>query len=74
MIIDIESISLKNFFSFGNKETRFDFKNGFNLILGHEPQTDKRNGCGKTTLVSVAPSFALFGKTPKNVKQSDIIN
>ena len=74
MLIDVESISLRNFFSFGNKETVFDFKKGFNLVLGQEPQTNKRNGCGKTTLITVAPLFALFGKTPKNVKQSDIIN
>ena len=66
--LDFESISLRNFMSFGNAEITFDYKTGMNIVTGKVESTGSRNGCGKSVLVVDSLSFALYGKVLRGGK------
>ena len=62
-----ENLKWKNFLSTGNSFTEVDFReHKTNLIVGH-------NGAGKSTLLD-ALSFALFGKSHRNISKPQLIN
>lgn len=61
----IKSIKMKNFKSFGNSSSTFEFKNGMTLIKG-------KNAQGKSTTIQ-ALEFGLFGKV-QGFKLNDLIN
>lgn len=56
----------KNFLSYGNNKSRYDFKTNSTLITGV-------NGVGKSTLIEVV-YFAMFGKPYRNIKLKQLIN
>lgn len=74
-------IEIKNFMSVSNEWLRFNYQNGLTYVYGKnhdmsEDQsiTDISNGSGKTVVLVDAPLFALFGKTQRKIKLSEIIN
>ncbi len=70
----IQDISFKNFLSFGNNVNTIKYQNGINIIIGKDIDNDKSNGSGKSSAFVDSLSFALFGQTTKEIKQSRIIN
>lgn len=64
-MIIFESIKFKNFRSYGNNFSEYNFKNGFDLISG-------ANGAGKTSSIQ-ALTYGLFGRVPK-IKIAELIN
>lgn len=48
--IIIEYVKVKNFLSFGSNVTKFDVKEGINLITGLNKDTGRVNGTGKTSI------------------------
>jgi DNA repair exonuclease SbcCD ATPase subunit len=64
-VINFESIKFKNFRSYGNVFSEYNFKSGFDLISGS-------NGSGKTSLLQ-SMTYGLFGKIPK-IKIQELIN
>lgn len=65
-MIKIESIKFKNFLSYGNSFTEFNFEDGVTRIYGE-------NGNGKSALVE-ALYFGLFGKPYRNINMAQLIN
>lgn len=63
----------RNFLSYGQKWTEFDFQNGINLVVGQDLATGKANGVGKSGFLETI-NFGLFGKTNKDVNQAGLIN
>ena len=67
MFIQFNTVMFKNFMSYGNKETQFNFENNsMTLLTG-------KNGHGKTT-ISNALYYALFGKSQKKTKLGRLVN
>jgi DNA repair exonuclease SbcCD ATPase subunit len=69
MKIQFKSVIIKNFLSYGNAETKFEFnKSPFTVIVGE-------NGTGKSTLIVDALHFALYGKIiRKGIKKEQVYN
>ena len=66
-MITFEKVRWKNFLSTGNNFIEINLnKNKSTLIIGP-------NGCGKSTLLD-AISFALFGKSHRNIGKYQLIN
>jgi len=72
-MLEIKSVSAKNFLSYGNKWNEIDLKKGINLVIGYDKQKQRSNGAGKTSFMEII-SFALFGSVSKGLKKSQIIN
>lgn len=74
--IQLLDVTLKNFCSFGNDETTFEYQPGINVVTGHAANSTRRNGIGKSTLLVDAASFAIYGKPlrGKKVKLADLVN
>ena len=71
--IVFKKIAITNFLSFG-KTQEYVFNDGITLISGiNKDRGDDPNGAGKTT-VNLAISFALFGKTYKDISVSSLVN
>ena len=66
MKLNFDSVKFRNFLSFGSKWEELIFQEGVNVILG-------KNGSGKSSCMETIP-FALFGKTHKDIKKSELIN
>lgn len=64
-MIVFKNLRVKNFRSYGNKFTEFNFESGFDLISAN-------NGAGKSSLMQ-SLTWCLFGKIPK-LKISELIN
>lgn len=78
-MINIKSITVKNFMSVGNQTQAVDFDRdpltlvlGANLDLGGD-DTGSRNGTGKTTILN-SLSYALYGQALTNIKKENLIN
>ena len=54
MNIDFISVGVKNFRSYGNLLTKYEFNNGLDLVVG-------TNGNGKTSLILHGIVYALYG-------------
>ncbi len=67
MKIQFEQIRFKNFLSYGNNITEFQFKNGLQLISG-------QNGTGKSSFALDVLSFNLYGRPYRDIKISELIN
>lgn len=77
-MIKIKSISLRNFFSYGNVTAIVDFSNnGTTIIKGENLDNTSHgttsNGVGKSTLIN-ALSYALYDKCVNDVSKDDMIN
>lgn len=78
-MINIKSITIKNFLSIGNQTQAISFNDahltlvlGVNLDLGGD-DTGNRNGTGKTSALN-ALSYALYGQALTNIKKENLIN
>jgi len=67
MNLEFLSIKVKNFRSYGNQFTEYNFYNGLDLITG-------TNGNGKTSLLLHGIIFNLFGDGVNGEKINDLIN
>ena len=67
MFVKFKTVTVRNFASFGNKKTTFNYESGFHQIIGE-------NGEGKTSLIIDSITFALFGKPYRDIKISELIN
>lgn len=74
MKIFFRSVSVRNFLSFGDEQTIFDYKTGIHVVTGQVKPGDKRNGAGKSTLLVDSIIFSIYGKTMRKVKKESIIN
>ena len=78
-MINIKTLTVKNFLSVGNQTQAVDFqKEHLTLVLGENldmggDDSGSRNGTGKTTIVN-ALSYALFGTALTNIKKDNLIN
>jgi DNA repair exonuclease SbcCD ATPase subunit len=73
-VLEFDSVSFRNFFSYGKKLQEIKFEPGINIIQGRDYDKDRSNGSGKSSVTRTIP-FALFGKTHKNaIKKEQIIN
>jgi DNA repair exonuclease SbcCD ATPase subunit len=67
MTINFERIKLKNFMSFGNAWTELNLSQGKVLVSGP-------NGGGKSSIISDAISYALFGRPFRKINIPQLIN
>ena len=67
MYLKVNYLIIKNFLSYGNTETRFDFESGFSLVHA-------KNGGGKSTLFLDAVSYNLYGKPYRDIKIAELVN
>jgi DNA repair exonuclease SbcCD ATPase subunit len=75
MKISFEKIKLKNFLSFGNNETEFEYKTGIHAITGNQmPNNTIRNGVGKSSLLVDSIVFAIYGRTLRKLVKEEIVN
>jgi len=66
-MINLQNIKFKNFLSYGNSETTFNFESGIIRLIG-------KNGEGKSAPVTDALTFALFGRPYRKIKLPQLIN
>jgi len=71
--IIVDRVELKNFLSYGNQWTEFDFQSGVNVVLGHDKDKERSNGAGKSSFLEAIP-FALFGQINKGISLPKIVN
>lgn len=71
--IVFQSVSFKNFLTFGAREQTLDFEKGLSVVVGMDVERNRSNGSGKSSLLDTIP-FALFGKTSRSVTKAQIIN
>jgi len=71
--IVFDSVSFKNFLTFGAKKQTIIFKKGINVILGLDVDSGRSNGSGKSSLLETIP-FVLFGKTARAINKSNFVN
>jgi DNA repair exonuclease SbcCD ATPase subunit len=72
--IIFKNVSVKNFLSFGNVETVFEYKEGIHAVSGRVEPGNKRNGVGKSSLLGDSITFAIFGKPIRKVSKDKIAN
>ena len=76
-MINLKSVTIRNFMSFGQKPTTFDLDfEGLRLILGENRDNDgdgTSNGTGKTQAVQ-SIIYALFGRGTDKMKSDDMVN
>ncbi len=66
-------VEFRNFLSYGEQWCTVDLDNGISIIQGADINTSRSNGSGKSSFLETIP-FALYGKTIKDIKKSDIVN
>ena len=67
MRIDVKSVSVKNFLSYGNSNNTYDFENGLDIIIAS-------NGAGKSSITLDALMFGFFGKPYRKIKLNSLQN
>jgi DNA repair exonuclease SbcCD ATPase subunit len=73
MKLEIQSVRVRNFLSFGNTLQDIQFKTGVNMVLGKDMSTGRSNGAGKTSFLETIP-YSLYGTTHKDIKKEQLIN
>jgi len=68
-----DSVSFRNFLTFGAKTQTVSFEKGLNVIMGFDTDRNRSNGSGKSSLLDTIP-FSLFGKTSRSINKSNLIN
>jgi DNA repair exonuclease SbcCD ATPase subunit len=76
-MIDIKTLTVRNFMSVGNATQGIDFnRSDLTLVLGENLDLGgdgSRNGTGKTTIIN-ALSYALYGQALTNIRKDNLIN
>ena len=76
-MLNIQSLSVKNFMSVGNVTQAVTFDDSMlTLVLGNNLDlgaNESRNGTGKTTIIN-ALSYGLFGSPLTSIKRDNLIN
>lgn len=76
-MINLETLTVKNFMSVGNVTQAIDFnRKDLTLVLGENLDLGgdgSRNGTGKTTIIN-ALSYVLFGNALSNIKKDNLVN
>jgi DNA repair exonuclease SbcCD ATPase subunit len=72
MKIEVNSVSFKNFLTFGARMQTLELIPGLNVVMGMD-ERGRSNSAGKTSLLLTIP-FALFGKTDKDIKKAALVN
>ena len=73
MKIEFTEVGFRNFLSYGDKWTVLSLKSGINFIVGDTENNERTNAIGKSSAL-IAITFALFGKSVKDVVKNDFIN
>lgn len=80
-MITFKYLEAKNFMSIGDQWLHFDYKTGLSYVYGENHDVSENdglnlisNGTGKTVVLVDAPLFALYGKTQRKIKKSEIVN
>jgi DNA repair exonuclease SbcCD ATPase subunit len=76
--IKFKTLTMRNFMSYGNNITIFNFEtNGTTLIIGEDLDNTSNgkggNGCGKTTIIN-ALTYCLFDKPISNISKDNLVN
>jgi DNA repair exonuclease SbcCD ATPase subunit len=75
--LTLKKLTLRNFLSFGNKETVIPLDGDhITVILGENLDTggeDSRNGVGKSAILD-ALNFVLFGKVIRGISNQKLVN
>lgn len=66
-MIEFQTIKIRNFLSYGNVWTEFDFSKGLHRLTG-------QNGHGKSTIPTDGLVFALFGRPYRKIRNNQLIN
>lgn len=74
MRINFKKVSVKNFLSFGNQETIFEYNKGIHAVTGHVEPGFKRNGVGKSSLLADSITFALYNKPIRKINKDKMVN
>jgi len=77
MKILFKRVKIRNFLSFGNNETIFDYNKGINIVTGIIDGSVTKNGAGKSTLIVDSISFAIYGKPLRgdsHINKEELIN
>ena len=76
-MIQIKTLTVRNFMSVGNATQAIDFdRNDLTLVLGENLDLGgdgSRNGTGKTTIIN-ALSYALYGQALSNIRKDNLVN
>lgn len=67
MRIDVRSVSVKNFLSYGNAENTYTFEKGIDIIIAP-------NGAGKSSITLDALMFGFYGRPYRKIKLSNLQN
>lgn len=74
MSIELQTISFRNFMSFGNDTTEISLNiQGTTHIMGKNLDKGGSSGSGKTSIIN-AICYALYDKTPSNIGKERLIN
>lgn len=74
MSIELQTISFRNFMSFGNETTEISLSTkGTTHIMGKNLDKGGSSGSGKTSIIN-AICYALYDKTPSNIGKERLIN
>ena len=76
MKIIFKKVTIRNFLSFGNTPTEFDYESGINIVTGRNLDNGTRNGVGKSSLLVDAISFAIYGKPLRgdHINKDEVVN
>jgi len=76
-LINLKTLTVKNFMSVGNATQAIDFdRSDLTLVLGENLDLGgdgSRNGTGKTTIIN-ALSYALYGQALSNIRKDNLVN
>jgi DNA repair exonuclease SbcCD ATPase subunit len=76
MKILFKKVTIRNFLSYGNTPTEFEYATGINIVTGRNLDNGTRNGVGKSSLLVDAISFAIYGKPLRgeHVNKEEVVN
>ena len=67
MKINVKSVTVRNFLSYGNSENTYNFEKGIDIIIAP-------NGAGKSSITLDALMFGFYGKPYRKIKLSSLQN